>query len=538
MARGVLSGMIFGAVASLGVAGAISVLVPVAPPTPAPQVPETAPEQAAASDAVPQDVPATPPQDEAVIEPRETPQALQTPTDTATSPLDVEGGLGTQAPKPQTGVVDGLGTPQSIAQSAAAQPEDDAPVLPNPQALAPMEPLQEDQLPLDTEPAAKAVPPVAEVVETPVAESDSEKTEEVPEADAVVPEAVAEVDTPVTEPVETTEVQPVEEPQADPDLDVADVPQADAPSPQAPAEEVAELQDTQTPEDQAVSGGPRIGKPATSLLARDSGIQVNRPEAEDAAAVVVAGAADAAEPALPTTVTPQAPAVDSNLPIHRYAQVFDNPEQKPLMGIVLIDHGFDLDAGGIGLPALGSFPYPLSFAVDASLPDAVARMTRYREEGFEVLAMIDLPEGAQPVDVETNLAVMLPRMAEVVGVLEGTGTGFPDQREATDQVAAVLAQTGHGLITQAQGLNTAATLARKQGVPAVAVFRDFDGKDQSAKVIRRFLDQAAFKASQEGGVIMLGRLRPETIKALLVWGLADRASQVALAPVSAVLTQN
>jgi hypothetical protein len=34
---------------------------------------------------------------------------------------------------------------------------------------------------------------------------------------------------------------------------------------------------------------------------------------------------------------------------------------------------------------------------------------------------------------------------------------------------------------------------------------------------------------------MLGRMRPETISALLVWGLQDRANQVALAPISAVL---
>jgi hypothetical protein len=34
---------------------------------------------------------------------------------------------------------------------------------------------------------------------------------------------------------------------------------------------------------------------------------------------------------------------------------------------------------------------------------------------------------------------------------------------------------------------------------------------------------------------MLGRLRAETISALLLWGLQDRAAQVALVPVSAVL---
>jgi polysaccharide deacetylase 2 family uncharacterized protein YibQ len=67
------------------------------------------------------------------------------------------------------------------------------------------------------------------------------------------------------------------------------------------------------------------------------------------------------------------------------------------------------------------------------------------------------------------------------------------------------------------------------------VFRDFDGAGQTPKVMRRFLDQAAFRSGQMGAVIMVGRVRPGTISALLLWGLQDRASRVALAPVSASL---
>ena len=52
---------------------------------------------------------------------------------------------------------------------------------------------------------------------------------------------------------------------------------------------------------------------------------------------------------------------------------------------------------------------------------------------------------------------------------------------------------------------------------------------------RRCLDQAAFRAGQEDGVVMLGRLREETISALMLWALQDRAAQVALVPVSGVL---
>ena len=54
-------------------------------------------------------------------------------------------------------------------------------------------------------------------------------------------------------------------------------------------------------------------------------------------------------------------------------------------------------------------------------------------------------------------------------------------------------------------------------------------------MIRRFLDQAAFRAGQEGSVIMVGRLRPDTITALVIWVSSERVRGVALAPVSAVL---
>lgn len=115
------------------------------------------------------------------------------------------------------------------------------------------------------------------------------------------------------------------------------------------------------------------------------------------------------------------------------------------------------------------------------------------------------------------------------------GDGLQGAREVSDQVAEVLLASGHGLVMLANGLNTAQKLASREGVPAATVFRDFDGKGQNATVIRRFLDQAAFKADQEGGVIMVGRVHDETLSALMVWGLQDRASTVSLAPVSAVL---
>lgn len=255
---------------------------------------------------------------------------------------------------------------------------------------------------------------------------------------------------------------------------------------------------------EAEDNRPRIGTPAARLTDKD----------------------DAANAAPVTVETP------TQRPIVANAAPFDNPEAKPLMSIVLLDEGAD----AMGLEALSAFPYPLSFAVDPLAPDAVDRMQRYRDAGFEVLALLNMPQGATATDTESLMRASLAKMTGVVAVMEGDQTGLQSDKPVSDQAAAILAETGHGLVLFPKGLNTAQKLAAKEGVPAATVFRDFDAKGQTAQVIRRFLDQAAFKARQDqDGVIMLGRLRPDTISALLLWGLQDRAASVALAPISALL---
>ncbi|MEX0302055.1 MAG: divergent polysaccharide deacetylase family protein [Leisingera sp.] len=217
-------------------------------------------------------------------------------------------------------------------------------------------------------------------------------------------------------------------------------------------------------------------------------------------------------------------------PFASFAEPFDNPEGRPLMSIVLID-----DAGAVGAEALAEFPYPLSFAIDPEDPEAAVKMAARRSAGFEVLMLVDLPRSASPQEAETALEVWRGKLPEAVAFLEGVETGVQGNRPLADQVSALAATVGFGLVTQNSGLNTVQKLALRDGVPAGVVFRDFDGAGQDPRAIRRFLDQAAFRAGQEGAVIMLGRLRPDTISALLVWGLQDRAARVALAPVSASL---
>ncbi|HBR40232.1 MAG TPA: hypothetical protein DD951_02845 [Sulfitobacter pontiacus] len=526
MSRGFIGGILIGAVFSVGVAGVASFMVPMGPaplqdtPVPsdapdaeratnAPEMPEppvvaadetplTAAEDTNEDVITPEPEPVVeePVVEEPTVEPEpetvpkagvapevEAPVAqeavqdapLEDAPDVAAAPETVEAEPQPEpevapTPQPAPQIAQDIDATASVTVLDAAAPKItlDDPVLPNPMALAPMEPTEPDALGIET----RTAPPVT---------------------------ADESVDTPVS---------------PTPDTDVATAPSApDAQPEEAPADVVFGAPEQRT------DGRPTIGTPAAITSERDTGVTINR---------------------LPTAqsgeqTAPEAQATAQSPAITRYGQPFANPDDKPLMSVLLMDVGSDLQGGEVGIAALRSFPYPLSFAVDVSLPDAAERMQTYRNEGFEVLAMVDLPQGAQPSDAETTLAVAFSRMPEVIGVLEGQGAGLQPDRATADQVTAILGQGGYGLVTQDKGLNTMPKLAVKEGVPAAPVFRDFDSKGQTPTVIRRFLDQAAFKAGIEGSVIMMGRMRPETISALLVWGLQDRASQVALAPVSAVL---
>ena len=260
--------------------------------------------------------------------------------------------------------------------------------------------------------------------------------------------------------------------------------------------------------------------------------QVPAPTA--AAPVMVAAAPPAMSSRLPSVGQTPPPPAPPPAALDLYASNFENPEAKPLMSIVLIDRG---DFTG-AVDALANFPYQVSFALDPARPGAAEAMARYRAAGFEVLALADIPETATAGDVEASLGAALAALPETVAVLEGDKAGLQGSREISDQVAAILGETGHGLILAPRGLDTARKSATKAGLAAATLFRDFDAKGQDANAVRRFLDQAAFKAGQDGGgIIMVGRTRPETISALILWGLADRAERVALAPVSAVLKE-
>ncbi|MEM6578960.1 MAG: divergent polysaccharide deacetylase family protein [Pseudomonadota bacterium] len=219
-------------------------------------------------------------------------------------------------------------------------------------------------------------------------------------------------------------------------------------------------------------------------------------------------------------------------PLERYAVPFENEAGKPLLSIVLIDDG----SLPLGPAALGDFPHPVSFAIDVTRPDAAETAAQYRQAGYEVLAMTDLPATANAQDTEVTMATYLKAIPQAVALFDGYQGGLQPSHEASAQLGDILSDSGHGVILRPNGLNTAQKQMVRKGVPALTFFRDIDGKGEPALTIRRTLDQAVFKAGQSAeNVVMVGRLKPETISALILWSLQDRAGSVALAPVSAVL---
>lgn len=561
MARGTLSGTVTGLVVSALAVGTASVMTEV-PGAGAPEA--TAIEVPAGSefDQARDDTQATLPEVEATSDAAEVAR-VEPPKPDDLSLIDTDDTE--SAAQPETGDTEvALNAPSAEDTAPGIAADGDAPVLPTPQVEAPAAPASEEELSISTEPAQPALPDVSEedtgFATDDVADPDSVAAAPVEEeaSEEVAPAITEESDLTVVDPEPTPEPAPAAEAPQDPPAEVQEETAADAgESGEAAAEEtetvnvqdsvvepslpVIEVPDATPDEVPATPEPPAAPEEDLTALAEPNApsgtIDDIAPNVTTDRLPSVSGEPEAAQEdaaAADPDVTEPAPVADDSLPpIQRFASPFENPDGKPLMSIVLIDDG----SSPIGLDALNSFPYPLSFAVDAGWPGAGDAMQKYRDAGFEVLAMVDLPKGQAATETEVSMQTYLERVPEAVAVMEGDGSGLQAGREASEQLAQILRDTGHGAVLFPNGLNTAQKLIAREGVPSASVFRDFDAKGQNATVIRRFLDQAAFRAGQEEkGVIMVGRLRADTISALLLWGLQDRAGRVAIAPVSAVLT--
>ena len=411
-------------------------------------------------------------------------QAPRADTDPLDEPevMSIEGAL----EAPDTGDMD----------IAMAEPVD--PVLPNPQALAPATPDVEADLTVSTTPALPTV-----VVE--------------PEPDVIeeTPETVEDATDPQVNPAEDTFVVDLgAEATPPPETDMAEVSDADdgaiedAPMDQ-PADDILASSDPQN-----TSRVQLQGEENTLLGSRNTGVTVRR-LTDDSATNEIA--------------PPETSQVNALID---YAADTVDTGDKPLMSIVLIDDGSMSAAAA----ALSGLPFPVTIALDPSLSNVAGLMDSYRSDGFEVVVMAKLPEGAMPSDVEVSFQSVFSMLPEAIGVLDIGKGGLQADSAVTEQAMNILADQGRGFVTVSQGLNMASRAADAAGVPAAVVYRELDAEGQDARIVRRFAEQAAFRARQESGVVLVGRVRPDTISALILWGTANRDDQVAIVPLSVILT--
>ncbi len=223
---------------------------------------------------------------------------------------------------------------------------------------------------------------------------------------------------------------------------------------------------------------------------------------------------------------------DDAPPIDRFARAFDNAAGKPLFAVVLIDTGDPL----IDRTALAAIPFPVTFALDPSAPSAALAASIYRAAGQEVVMLATgLPAGATAADVEVSFGAHEAALPEAVAVMDLEAGGFQGDRPLSTLVVPVLAGQGRGLLSWDRGLNAASQVARREGLRSGVIFRRLDGEGEPVAQMRRYLDRAAFKAAQDGRVIVAGETRANTVAAILEWAVEGRASTVALAPLTATL---
>lgn len=593
MARGFLAGSVWGAVVVAPVLGVASLLGELPPENTPPEVPNV--EVPASADAGTINTDGTTVSEtsgEAASQGTDTP-IVGAPQTEVTAPIaDTD-----PADIPQTSGIEGSMAEPETGTEAAVSVDTVEPVLPNPQALAPVSPAPEEDLSISTEPAQPVAPAVEEggafavlaeeeefvFVETPEGETETSSEEEAVEtAPETEPEPSVE---PTVEDVNEPElVEPEAEPEAmvEPEItDDADTTEAVA---EASEEQPAEVLATEETAEVTEVEEPIVAEESEAAVASDEPTVAETeaqddPNEQDETDVQVAEAVNQEPEGTPSDVTslepetnvddlfaslvePSKPAgnpagdlanLAPEIKVNRltdteaedtpdadvsrnalvdYAIAFENPDDKPLLSVVLIDDG----AGGLGPTALSSFTFPVTVAINAAQQNATELMQSYRDAGAEVMVLTNVPRGAQPADLEVAFEAYRTAVPQAVAVLDGGENGFQEDRALVSQVTEILASRGQGLLTQAKGLNSVQRVAQEAGVASALVFRDLDVAGQDARVIRRFLDQAAFTARQKGDVVVLGRMRADTISALLLWGAGDRADQVELAPISAVLT--
>ncbi len=439
----------------------------------------------------------------------------EAPAGGASASLDVEPAPSVEVPAVPAGVEAAQPTPDAGPQAPASG------VAVESASAPPVQAPTSDPAPPQTDTDAATVPALdLAIPASPVPEAPAE--------DAVV----AAMNNPAVEPA--APVTAPAAPTADTKPAAADLPPAPPPEvPEAEAqveptpEIVPEGEAAMLPSDSPLSpvaplpgtNSTEIERPVAGFDGHVDGVKVGRlPRIGDDATENAQVAADA-DPA-------------NQPPIERYARPFDNPEGKPAFAIVLVDTGDP----GVDRAKLAALPFPVTFALDPTLPNVEELAAPYLAAGQEVVMLATaIPSGATAADLEVTFSAHAAALPEAVAVLDLAEGGFQNDRPLATQIVPIVKGQGRGLLTYKHGLNPADQVASREGLRAATVFRALDAENESATAIRRYLDRAAFKAAQDGRVVVVGKTQPETIAALMEWSLQGRAGGVALAPLTGVL---
>ncbi len=222
----------------------------------------------------------------------------------------------------------------------------------------------------------------------------------------------------------------------------------------------------------------------------------------------------------------------AGLPIKAYARDFTAEAGKPKFAILLADIG----AAGMARADLAKLPFAVTFVIDPAAPDAAEAVRAYRAAGQEVMILASgLPEGATAADLEQSFQALGQELPETVAYLDAAAGGLQENRLLATQAIPILKAQGRGIVTYDRGLGAADQVAQREGLAHATIFREMDAEGEKTPIIRRYLDRAAFKAAQEGQVVVIGQTRPDTVAAILEWMVEGRGSTVQLAPITAVM---
>ncbi|WP_019955203.1 divergent polysaccharide deacetylase family protein [Yoonia vestfoldensis] len=422
---------------------------------------------------------------------------------------------------PEVAVPAALPAPQTAATDPAPEPLT-APAVPQAPAVAAIVPLPEPA-PAVAEPApapdvASTVPPATVILSAalPVPAAMTGLAFDVaPDVPVSPPLAVVAPALPVQDQEVLIQTRPAEP--APPALrGLAGVQDNSAP-PASSGELPQILPDDALPAPEADNMPAPLQDATTSLPQSVPSIRVNRPGA--------APAIDAPAEAVPGS--------EDMSPLARYAADFDYAADLPMIAVVLLDNAMILDAPAV----LSGLPFVPTIVLNASAPDVNARMRAYRDAGIEVLLQADLPQGAQPSDLETTYIAAFGLVPEAIALFsDGTGPEVTN-RALADQAIQLMADEGRGFVTVPRGLGGALRNVVTDGVPVANIARELDGAGESRDAIERSLQQAALRARQSGNAVLLGRTTPDTLAAIRNWAERTDPAQIALAPVSAILLE-